>query len=115
MSQGKESSTGKVLMGFIFGAIAGAAAALFLTPKSGGEMRSNLNRQTISLKKKSSDFATKAKEKSSNLAKNVSDSKVLNKVKDRTKQSGKVKSEESALRVVPKDYDEEDSFQKNQE
>lgn len=114
MSQKKERYAGKVLTGFIFGAIAGAAAALLLTPKSGIELRGNLNRQTISLKKKGSDLATKAKEKSSSLAKNVSDSPVVNKVRERTfKQSGAERHESSRVRLVPKDYDDASSESEN--
>ena len=107
MGRNKEVKSSKVFSSFIFGALVGAAAALFLTPKSGIEIRGNLNRQTISLKKKGSDFASKAKEKSSHFAKSVSDSGVIHKVKGRSlKQNGRTLEKNSAnSSAFPKDYD----------
>lgn len=107
MSRNKEGGNGKVFSSFIFGAFVGAVAALLFTPKSGNEIRGNLNRQTISLKKKSTDFASKAKEKSSSIARTVSDSSMVNKVKNRTNRQNstgpKAVAQPSAF---PKDYDD---------
>lgn len=72
------------LIGTLVGSMVGAAAALLLAPKSGKDLRSDLNNQTSSLREKGNEFASIALEKSSNLAKQVSDqsSQVAGKVKD---------------------------------
>ena len=81
---GKEkSSTGGFLLGALIGGLVGATAALLLAPKSGKELRGDLNQQSALLKQKSTDFAHYAKEKSSGLAKSVSEQsiQVVDKVK----------------------------------
>lgn len=72
------------LIGTLIGGIVGAATALLLAPKSGKELRDDLNSQTSSLREKGNEFASIALEKSSNLAKQVSNqsSQVAGKVKD---------------------------------
>ncbi|TCP32040.1 gas vesicle protein [Scopulibacillus darangshiensis] len=109
----KQGNGRGLLFGFVIGSLTGAAAALLLSPKSGNEIRSNLNRQTITLKKKSTDFAQIAKEKSSTLAKTVSQSNVVNLVKDwKSVQSGKINTtpeasqSENPDQLFPKDYDD---------
>ncbi len=108
MSSDKKGGNGKIFSSFIFGALVGAAAALLFTPTSGNEIRGNLNRQTISLKRKSSDFASKAKEKSTSFAKTVSDSNVVNKVKGRAQRqhTGQTQLKAAQPSTFPKDYDE---------
>lgn len=49
----EESGSGSFIAGAVVGAIIGAAAALFLAPKSGKEFRGDLNSQVTSLKEKS--------------------------------------------------------------
>ena len=81
---GKEkSSTGGFLLGALIGGLVGATAALLLAPKSGKELRGDLNQQSALLKQKSTDLAQYAKEKSSGLAKSVSEQsvQVVDKVK----------------------------------
>lgn len=70
--------------GAIVGGLAGALAALLLAPKSGKELRGSLNEQTSTLKNKSVDLASVAKEKASGLKDTVSQqsSTIVNKVKD---------------------------------
>lgn len=72
------------LIGTLVGGMVGAATALLLAPKSGKELRNDLNSQTSVLREKGNEYATIALEKSSNLAKSVSDqsSQVAGKVKE---------------------------------
>lgn len=72
------------LIGTLIGGIVGAATALLMAPKSGKELRSDLNDQTVTLRDKGNEFASVAKEKSSSFARTVSDqsSQVANKVRD---------------------------------
>ncbi|PWA09475.1 hypothetical protein DCC39_12930 [Pueribacillus theae] len=90
------------LTGVIVGSIVGAVSALLLAPKSGKEMRSDLNEQASVMKERSlqlkdtavekgTEWISVAKEKSSDIAKTVSDqsSQVASKVKDIT---GQIKS-----------------------
>ncbi|MEK5037871.1 YtxH domain-containing protein [Sporosarcina sp. FSL K6-3457] len=57
------SAAGTFLFGALVGGIIGAATALFLTPKSGSEMRGDLTTQAIQLKDKSIEISSVAKEK----------------------------------------------------
>jgi len=83
------------LIGTLIGGIIGATTALFLTPKSGKELRNNLNEQATSVKEKTEKWKNTAvdrgtelvaatKEKSQDLVGVVSgqSSQLLNKVKD---------------------------------
>lgn len=72
------------LIGTLFGAIVGAATALLMAPKTGKELRSDLNQQTMSLREKGNEFASVARKKSSDLAKTVSEqsSQMAGKVRD---------------------------------
>lgn len=72
------------LIGTLVGGMVGAATALLLAPKSGKDLRNDLNSQTSVLREKGNEFATIALEKSTNLAKSVSDqsSQVAGKVKE---------------------------------
>lgn len=81
----RESSNSRdFVTGAIVGGLAGALAALLLAPKSGKELRGNLNEQTTTLKSKGIDLASVAKEKASGLKETVSQqsSTLVNKVKD---------------------------------
>ncbi|MFC0474022.1 YtxH domain-containing protein [Robertmurraya beringensis] len=62
------SGSKEFLMGAIIGGLVGAATALFLAPKSGKEMRTELNTQAESLKGKTSQLYDVAKTKSTELA-----------------------------------------------
>ncbi|WP_342505465.1 YtxH domain-containing protein [Sporosarcina sp. FSL K6-2383] len=61
------SSAGSFLCGALVGGIIGAATALFLTPKSGSEMRVDFTTQAGQLKDKSIEISTVAKEKATEL------------------------------------------------
>ncbi len=83
-NQNSNIDTKDFLIGTLIGGIVGATTALLLAPKSGKELRTDLNDQAIQLKDKSSEVATMAKEKSSTLAQSVSTqtSQAANKVKE---------------------------------
>ncbi|MEH7124119.1 YtxH domain-containing protein [Bacillus sp. JJ1532] len=87
-------NTKDFLIGALIGGMVGAAAALFLAPKSGKELRNNINEQAVVLKEKTgqlresamskgTQFAGAAKEKSNVLAQSVSKQSIelVNKVK----------------------------------
>lgn len=61
----KEGMNGKdFVLGTLIGGIVGAAAALFLAPKSGKELRDDLGVQASVVKEKTDKLTTEAKEKS---------------------------------------------------
>jgi gas vesicle protein len=103
--------------GAIVGGLAGALAALLLAPKSGKELRGSLNEQTSSLKNKSADLASVAKEKASGLKDTVSQqsSTIVNKVKDMKTKSGDTSQntdvEEGELQEVPTSMAETSSME----
>ncbi|SEM38963.1 Gas vesicle protein [Mesobacillus persicus] len=83
------------IVGAFLGALAGAAAALLLTPKSGRDLRSTINGQTSSILdrtdeikgkaiSKSNEFALAAKEKANTVVNSMSQqsSELLKKVKE---------------------------------
>ena len=83
------------IVGAFLGALAGAAAALLFTPKSGRELRSTINGQTSSILdrtdelkdravNKSNEFASAAKEKANTVVHSMSQqsSELLKKVKE---------------------------------
>ncbi|WP_019154884.1 YtxH domain-containing protein [Robertmurraya massiliosenegalensis] len=87
-------NTKDFLIGAFIGGIVGAATALFLTPKSGKDIRNNLSEQAHSIKiktdhlreaavMKSSELAEVAKEKTNTIGQAVSkqSNQILNKVK----------------------------------
>ncbi|MCJ1908538.1 YtxH domain-containing protein [Planococcus ruber] len=79
-----ESSSKDFIIGALVGGIIGAATALFLAPKSGKELRSDLNTHATTLKEKTATYTDTAKEKSGGLTQQVKDqsSKVVDKVKN---------------------------------
>lgn len=98
------------ILGTIIGGIVGAVTAMLLAPKSGKELRSDLNEQAILVKDKSLQFKdtalekgnewiSVAKEKSTDIAKTVSEqsSQVADKVKEVTDRikSIEIKSEKT--------------------
>jgi len=97
VSENQNKSCKGFIMGAIVGGIVGAVTALLLAPKSGKEMREDLNAQaevlkerTLQLKdsavEKGSEWISLAKEKSTELAKTVNkqSQQVVEKVKDFT-------------------------------
>ncbi|CEG23291.1 YtxH-like protein [Planococcus massiliensis] len=79
-----ESSSKDFIIGALVGGIIGAATALFLAPKSGKELRSDLNTHATTLKEKTATYTDTAKGKSGGLTQQVKDqsSKVVDKVKN---------------------------------
>lgn len=77
----EESGSGSFIAGAVVGAIIGAAAALFLAPKSGKEFRGDLNTQVTSLKEKTQSSDSNGE--SGGLKQQLKDqsSKVVDKVK----------------------------------
>jgi len=80
----EEAGSKDFIIGALVGGIIGAAAALFLAPKSGKELRTDLNTHASTLKEKTSGYTDTAKEKSSGLTQQVKEqsSKVVDKVKN---------------------------------
>ncbi len=67
------SGSGSFLMGALVGGVIGAAAALFLAPKTGKEMRDDLSTQAVQLKNKSIELSSTAKEKAVDLTATAKD------------------------------------------
>lgn len=63
----EKSGAGSFLVGALVGGVIGAAAALFLAPKTGQEMRENLSSQASQLKDKSIEIGAVAKDKTTEL------------------------------------------------
>ena len=56
-----ESSSGSFLLGALIGGLVGAAAAIYLAPKSGKDLRNTLNNQADALKEKTTQLLNKTK------------------------------------------------------
>ncbi|MFX3673158.1 MAG: YtxH domain-containing protein [Paenisporosarcina sp.] len=68
MYSNDEVNSKDFIIGALVGGIIGAAAALFLAPKSGRELRGDVSTQAIQLKDKTVDLSSTAKEKTSQLS-----------------------------------------------
>ncbi|WP_147532647.1 YtxH domain-containing protein [Bacillus marasmi] len=75
----EKNGTKDFLLGALIGGVVGAATALFLSPKSGPELRESVTNQTAVLKEKAvtipskvSDLAQATKEKTSTLTQTIS-------------------------------------------
>jgi gas vesicle protein len=104
-----EGSSNSFLLGALIGGIAGAAAALFLAPKTGKELRNAVTNQAGSLmdktielrgsvKNKSNELATKTSSLSQGLVQQSSD--LLKKVTGRTSSQDET-GEEADLTFIP--------------
>lgn len=109
------------LLGAIIGGAIGAAAAFFLTPKAGKELRQNLSAQAQSLREKTgqfrdaavergSEWAGAAKEKTSSIGQAVSkqSTELLQKVKALKPQTGDRNESDDDPSIMPStsgDYD----------
>ncbi|EIT85487.1 general stress protein [Fictibacillus macauensis ZFHKF-1] len=78
------------LIGALIGGFVGAASALLLAPKSGKELRSDINEQASTVMDKGSEWTSIAKDKSSTIAKAVTEQS--------TQVAGKVKELSQSLR-----------------
>lgn len=63
----EDSGAGSFLLGAVVGGVIGAAAALFLAPKTGKEMRDDFSTQAVHLKDKGIEISTVAKDKATEL------------------------------------------------
>ena len=70
------SSSGSFLMGALVGGVIGAAAALFLAPKTGKEMRDDFSTQAVQIKNKSIELSSTAKDKAVDLSATAKDKAV---------------------------------------
>ncbi|MFD1207188.1 MULTISPECIES: YtxH domain-containing protein [Sporosarcina] len=61
------SGAGSFLLGALVGGVIGAAAALFLAPKTGKEMRDDFSEQAVQIKNKSIELSAVAKDKATEL------------------------------------------------
>ncbi|WP_261130739.1 YtxH domain-containing protein [Bacillus sp. Marseille-Q3570] len=111
-NQSSSIDTKDFLIGSLIGGILGATTALLLAPKSGKELRTDLNDQAHQLKDKSSEVANLAREKSSTLAQNVSSqtSQAANKVREFSTSArdniNKWRSKENELDHLEEEYNE---------
>ncbi|HLO12030.1 MAG TPA: YtxH domain-containing protein [Pseudoneobacillus sp.] len=79
----KSSSTKEFMLGALIGGMVGAATALFLAPKSGREIRSNLQDLKDIVISKGNEMVTVAKEKTTILSKTINQSdELMNKDSD---------------------------------
>jgi gas vesicle protein len=68
MTKNQGGAGKKFVLGAFIGGLAGAATALFLAPKSGKELREDLNEQAMVVKDRTSGYTTIALDKGSELA-----------------------------------------------
>lgn len=110
-------NTKDFLIGALIGGMVGAAAALFLTPKSGKELRNNINEQALVIREKTghlkesamakgSQIAAVTKDKTNSLTHSVSQQSVdlVNKVKNLKPKEEE--TEQTADEAAGKDYNE---------
>ncbi|MFD2446433.1 YtxH domain-containing protein [Bacillus sp. CGMCC 1.16607] len=91
------------IVGALIGGLVGAAAALFLAPKSGRDIRYNLNEQTSYLKDKGEQWISLAVNKGNGIVSSVKD-----RTKSMTKSSNEGLNKEKNLRIVEdQDYGKE--------
>lgn len=112
------------LIGSLIGGIVGAATALFLAPKSGKELRDDLNTHAGTLKEKSgqwretamergNELASAAKEKTSGITKTVQEqsTNLVNKVKSGKNEDS---SEVTGKEQLPVETEQNDAQELNQ-
>ncbi len=111
-NQSSSIDTKDFLIGSLIGGIVGATTALLLAPKSGKELRTDLNDQATQLKDKSTEVATMARDKSSTLAQNVSNqtSQAANKVREFSTSArdniNKWRTKDNELNQLEEEYNE---------
>ena len=94
----EDSTAGSFVCGAIVGGIIGAAAALFLAPKTGKEMRDDFSTQAVQLKDKSIELSSVAKEKATELTA-VAKDKTDEVTKTIQEQSGQLVDKVKSLRT----------------
>ncbi|TLS39081.1 YtxH domain-containing protein [Pseudalkalibacillus caeni] len=129
MSENNQNNinTKDFLIGSLIGGIVGAATALLMAPKSGKELRSDINEQASVVKdktmqfretamEKGTEFANRAKDKSSSVYKQVSDqsSNVINKIKEtRDNMKNNADSEDSYDEMLDQADQDVEKFQED--
>jgi len=83
------SGAGSFLMGALVGGVIGAAAALFLAPKTGREMRDDFSEQAVQLKNKGIELSAVAKDKATEIT-SVAKEKTDGLTKSFQEQSGQI-------------------------
>ncbi|MFS0689156.1 YtxH domain-containing protein [Sporosarcina sp. 179-K 8C2 HS] len=84
-----DSGAGSFLLGALVGGVIGAAAALFLAPKTGREMRDDFSEQAVQLKNKGIELSTVAKDKATEIT-SVAKEKTDGLTKTIQEQSGQI-------------------------
>lgn len=92
-----EKSGGEFFVGFVLGALAGAAAALMMAPSSGEETRQQLNEQGVALKQKAEKLAEEARMQAQRLAEEARHQAEHMEEKGRIVLSDKVKQAQSTI------------------
>jgi gas vesicle protein len=67
----KSKDTGALLTGFLMGALAGGAVALFLAPQSGDETRAQIRQRSLELQGKAGDALAEARARAEAVAADV--------------------------------------------
>lgn len=83
------SGAGSFLLGALVGGVIGAAAALFLAPKTGQEMRDDFSEQAVQLKNKGIELSAVAKDKATEIT-SVAKGKTDDLTKSIQEQSGQL-------------------------
>ncbi|HEX5564494.1 MAG TPA: YtxH domain-containing protein [Sporosarcina sp.] len=84
-----DSGAGSFLLGALVGGVIGAAAALFLAPKTGREMRDDFSEQAVQLKNKGIELSAVAKDKATEIT-SVAKEKTDGLTKTIQEQSGQI-------------------------
>lgn len=92
-----EKGGGEFFLGFVIGALAGAAAALLMAPSSGEEMRHQLNERGVTLKNQAEKLAGEARTQAEHLAGEVRSQAGHLEERGRIVLSEKVKQAQSAI------------------
>lgn len=101
----EDSAAGSFVCGAIVGGIIGAAAALFLAPKTGKEMRDDFSSQAGQWKDKSIELSSVAKEKATELTA-VAKDKTDEVAKTIQEQSGQLVDKVKSMRAQPAPMDD---------
>ncbi|WP_262173552.1 YtxH domain-containing protein [Saccharococcus sp. Marseille-Q5394] len=84
-----DTGAGSFLLGALVGGVIGAAAALFLAPKTGREMRDDFSEQAVNLKNKGIELSAVAKDKATEIT-SVAKEKTDGLTKSIQEQSGQI-------------------------
>lgn len=113
--QEKVRNTGNVFWGAFLGGMVGAAAALLFAPKSGKELRDQLNNQTLNLLAKKGEIASFTKEKAAEFTKSVvrQSTDLVQKAKNFSTKPDEINEDEETNYISIKDPETTDKQQKS--